>query len=159
MLLMLMMVLVEKCCGIKPSMVVKKCKKKCKGKRVVDHSQVEGDHEVSSKYAVQKSSNRVMPCEEGEEGQRDKEEPRHSDESAQPVGRTSLVGAGALSSSALPMQGGEEVGQGSEKPEEAPRAEGALVQLENLAQPAVGDATAAEIDALIAEVGSTQAVV
>ena len=76
MLCMLLMVLVEKCCGIKPSMAVKKCKKMCKSKRVVDHSQVEGDHDVSTKYApaAKPPSNRVVPTEGGEEVARSSEE-------------------------------------------------------------------------------------
>ena len=80
MLLMLMMVLVEKCCGIKPSHAAHKCKRMCKGKqRVVDQSQVESDDSIHNDSGSSSKFNQVMPIDAVEEIQRDGEEPNDAE--------------------------------------------------------------------------------
>ena len=80
MILMLAMVLVEKCCGIKPSHAAHKCKRMCKGKqRVVDHSQVESDDSIHNDSGSSSKFNQVMPFDAVEKIQRDGEEPNDAE--------------------------------------------------------------------------------
>ena len=61
MVIMLGMVLIEKCCGLKPSMITKKCKQCCHSKRAVDASQFESDHQADAEEGINGKSNQVVP--------------------------------------------------------------------------------------------------